>query len=541
MRVIGWVLQGVMREETNVKTWRVPDIVDLEFFLAQDSRQDDSSAAGRDRRIYLLAVEPRISPETGSGREFRRRAIRIWLEERRKIHRKRQSRDALLPGETFAEARSVLALIVGLAGLLTGSGVAFSLLIYTGRDPVNVSVYLGVLVFLQILGLIMMARFLVLKTSMNVLRRYSLIYALLGGMLERMTDRLSRGAAGAVPGERRMSAGELSGTLKGMYGVYGRVLFWPVFSLVQLFGVLFNVGAIGATLIRVLTRDLAFGWQTTLQLGPEGVHTLVRVLALPWSWLLGETAYPRLEQIEGSRIVLKEGIASLSTGNLVSWWPFLVAAVAFYGLLPRLVLLAGAMIGGRRSLARLDFSHASCEELLVRMQSPTLSTQGLQPREGLSDLPRKAPDAQPPQLSGVRVEAAVLVSEDIYRRCNRPELESHLRSLLGWGFAYLFPLAGEFTADKASIDDAVDLHSADGGAVVLVQEAWQPPIVEIVRIISELRKRGGRDMRIAVLLIGKPESETIFTPVKAVDKDTWTKVLAMLGDPYLRVVAVGDR
>ena len=36
----------------------------------------------------------------------------FWmLEERRKIHRKRQSRDALLPGETFAEARSVLALI----------------------------------------------------------------------------------------------------------------------------------------------------------------------------------------------------------------------------------------------------------------------------------------------------------------------------------------------------------------------------------------------------------------------------------------------
>jgi hypothetical protein len=133
------------------------------------------------------------------------------------------------------------------------------------------------------------------------------------------------------------------------------------------------------------------------------------------------------------------------------------------------------------------------------------------------------------------------VSEDIYRRCDRPELQSHLKSLLGWGFAYLFPIAGELTADRACIDEAVDLHSADGGAVVLVQEAWQPPIVEIVRIISELRKRGGRDMRIGVLLIGKPGGDTIFTPVKPADKDMWIKVLAMLGDPYLRVVAVGDR
>ena len=525
----------------NVKTWTIPELIDLEYFLSRDEEQDDSSAAKRDRRIYLLAVEPRIPPEEAGTGGSRRRAIRIWLEERRKLYRKQQGRDAALPGEVFFEARSILAAIIGIIGLLAGAGAAFSLLVYTGEEPVNVSIYLGVLVFLQILGLLMMARFLFLKTSLNAVRKYSLVYTLMSRLLEKMAVRLARSAMASVSGGRKAEAGEISGTVRSMYGVYGNVLFWPVFSLVQLFGVLFNVGAVGATLVRVLTADLAFGWQSTLQMSPESVHTLVRVLAAPWSWLLGEYAYPSLAQIEGSRIVLKEGIASLPTESLVSWWPFLVAAVVFYGLLPRLVFLGASLAGKRRSLARLDFMHASCERLMMRMQSPTVSTQGLPGSAGLSDTPLVEAKIELEPFPLKHTDAAVLVSEDIYRRCDRADLERHLKSLLGWGFAYLFPIAGELTEDRSSIDAAVQTHSANGGAAVLIQEAWQPPIIEIIRVIRELRARGGKEMRIAVLLIGKPDAATIFTPVKPVDKDIWSKVLTSLGDPYLRVVAVGER
>lgn len=528
-------------EEMNVNNWTIPDLIDLEFFLSRDGEKDDSSVVKRDRRIYLLAVEPRIPPETVPTGEFRRRAIRIWLEERRKLFHQRRGREAALPGDAFTESRSILAVIIAVAGLFAGAGVAMSLLVYTGKEPVNVSVYLGVLVILQILGLLMMARYFFLKTSLNAARKYSLVYTVLSRLIEKLAARLARSAAAAVSGEKREDLGEISGTVRSMYGVYGHVLFWPVFSLVQLFSVLFNVGAIGATLIRVTTADLAFGWQSTLQMSPESVHTLVRVLAAPWSWLMGGYAYPSLEQIEGSRIVLKEGIATLATTSLVSWWPFLAAAVAFYGLLPRLVFLGVALAGKRRSLARLDFSHASCDRLLMRMQVPTLSTQAMQGSSGMSDAIRAEGKISPGPFPQGYIDAAVFVSEDIYRRCDRSELERHLKSLLGWGLAYLFPLAGELTADRSSLDEAVKNHSSDGGGVVLIQEAWQPPIAEIVRVIRELRKRGGKDMKIAVLLIGKPVEATIFTPVKAVDRDVWSRVLAGLGDPHLRVVAIGEK
>jgi hypothetical protein len=525
----------------NVETWTIADLIDLEYFLSRDEEQDDSSAVKRDRRIYLLAVEPRISPEEVSTGGFRRRAVRIWLEERRKLYRKQQGRDAALPGNVFFEARSILAALIGIIGLFAGAGAAFSLLVYTGEEPVNVSAYLGILVFLQILGLLMMARFIFLKTSLNAVRRYSLVYTLMSRLLERMAVRLARSALASVSGGKRTEAGEISGTVRGMYGVYGRVLFWPVFSLVQLFGVLFNAGAIGATLIRVMTADLAFGWQSTLQMSSQSVHTLVRVLAAPWSWLLGQYAHPSLAQIEGSRIVLKEGIAPLSTASLVSWWPFLVAAVVFYGLLPRLVFLGVSLAGKRRSLTRLDFTHASCERLMMRMQSPTVSTQGLPGPSGLSGAQLAEAKVEFEPFSLKHTDAAVLVPEDIYRRCDRGDLEQHLKSLLGWGFAYLFPVTGEMMEDRSSIDAAVQIHSANGGAAVLIQEAWQPPIIEIIRVVRELRARGGKEMRIAVLLIGKPGAGTIFTPVKPTDREIWSRVLASLGDPYLRVVAVGEQ
>jgi len=525
----------------NVKTWTIADLIDLEYFLSRDEEQDDSSAAKRDRRIYLLAVEPRISSEETSAGDFRRRVVRIWLEERRKLYRKQHGRDAALPGEVFFEARSLVAVIIGIIGLFTGAGAAFSLLVYTGEEPVNVSVYLGILVFLQILGLLMMVRFVFLKTSLSAVRRYSLVYALMSRLLERMAVRLARSALAPVSGGKKTEARELSGAIRSMYGVYGHVLFWPVFSLVQLFGVLFNAGAIGATLIRVMTADLAFGWQSTLQMSSQSVHTLVRVLAAPWSWLLGEYAYPSLAQIEGSRIVLKEGIASLSTASLVSWWPFLVAAVVFYGLLPRMVLLGVSLAGKRRSLARLNFMHASCERLMMRMQSPTVSTQGLPGSPGLSETQQAEAKVEFEPFPLKHTDAAILVPEDIYRHCDRADLERHLKSLLGWGIAYLFPIAGEMTEDRSSIDAAVQTHSANGGAAVLIQEAWQPPIIEIIRVIRELRSRGGKEMRIAVLLIGKPGADTIFTAVKPEDREIWSKVLANLGDPYLRVVAVGEQ
>ncbi|HOW99378.1 MAG TPA: DUF2868 domain-containing protein [Deltaproteobacteria bacterium] len=512
----------------SVRKWTIPDLIDFEYLLKSPSASD----AREDRRIFLEVIGPRATgPQPWSLRQ-RRDALRVWLEERRALFR-RHDGQAVLPGEVFRESRYLLLVLVGVSGLLSGGAVALPLLAYTGKSAVNVTLYLGVLVFLQVLGLLLMLRFFFLTVSMDRLRHRSLLYGLLGRLIERIGAAVARGAA------NRAGLLEASGPLRGLYGLYGQVFFWPFFGAVQLFGVMFNVGAISATLVRVLSTDLAFGWQSTLQMGPEAVHALVKVMAAPWAWLLGPHAYPSLAQIEGSRMVLKEGLTTLATGNLVSWWPFLVSAVACYGLLPRVLLWAAAAAGESRALARLRFTHAECDALILRMQPPGLSMQGVpEAAPPSSPLPQQPVDAEPVFLS--LTDAAVLIPRDIREQAESGELDDHLVANLGLKPAAVLPVTGSVSRDGPLIEKALHGLRENERAVLLVQEAWLPPIAETMALIREIRSTGGRAMRITVLLVGKPVRGKFLTPVTPGDRAIWSKALAGLADPYLSVASGGE-
>lgn len=513
------------------KTWTIPDLMDFEYFLAAEGRSTDASAPQRDRRIFLEVVEPSIGRLSPGSSAFRRGALRLWLEERAALFQKERPGVAL-PGEVFAESRALLRIIVAVAGLVFGTGVALSLLIYTGKAAVNVTMYLSVLVFLQILCLLVMLRFLFLKASLGTLRHYSVIYGLFSRAWERLSLRIARLGEAGIEGRDEIRAA--TGLMRGMYGIYGRVLFWPVFALIQLFGVTFNIGAVGATLIRVLTADLAFGWQSTLQMSSRAVHVLVKILAAPWAWLLGPQAYPSLEQIEGSRMVLKEGISSLATGDLVSWWPFLVGAVVCYGLLPRILLSIMAVIGEQRALARVRFTHAGCDQLLMRMRSPAISTAGFP--DDSSGISAGRSDDRREAAIRASMDAVVLIPEDIISQCDAAEIGRHLGARLGWKPTQLLAVTGSIDTDRPVIESALEGLAPAERAVVLIQEAWLPPIAEIIGLIRGTRASGGQAMPLAVLLIGKPATETILTPVRPSDKAIWDKALAGLADPYLTLV-----
>jgi hypothetical protein len=145
----------------------------------------------------------------------------------------------------------------------------------------------------------------------------------------------------------------------------------------QLFGIGFNVGAILATISLEWFTDLAFGWGSALNVQPGTIHGLAHIIALPWSWLFGEgIGVPTLEQVEGTRISLKDPLFILNAEHLRSWRWFLVLAVFTYGLLPRLVMLGLSALTERRTLARLPFTHQRTQALYARMITPQLETAG---------------------------------------------------------------------------------------------------------------------------------------------------------------------
>jgi hypothetical protein len=286
--------------------------------------------------------------------------------------------------------------------------------------------------------------------------------------------------------------------------------------------------------VKLSGADVAFGWQSTFQVSGRAVYGLVEALAMPWRWMVPPSlAHPSLAAIEGSRIVLKEGIASLATGDLVAWWPFLCLSVLFYGLLPRLVLLVMGIFVQRHLLSRLRFDHSACNRLVRAMTSPAFSTAG-------------APPASPGEAAGEPVSSTAgkvdhdqggfvaLVPEDIGGAAEG------LADIAARGLSLRVTdqrtIATGDPQDPAVLDIMAEIRKDTGVSGVLVlQEAWQPPILENLNFLKQLRQRLGARAGIVVGLIGKPGRNTLFTPPRDTDVRIWKHRVDALADPYLEV------
>jgi hypothetical protein len=524
--------------------WRVHDLIDLEYFLSADNTGEDAADEHRrrDRRIYKNVIHPHLS-ENGDDRRV---IIKQWLETRQADS---GSRDLPLPGESFQQAaRLLIMLTIGMGGA-AGAAAALSALLYTGNTPVNVSVFLFIFVFLQIL---LAAGTLVLMVSRpwrGRRDRRGVILKLIGLLLVTVTGKLRESAWKRLPANHRQAFQAAMGIIRGKQQIYGSVFIWPLFTLTQLFAVCVNVGILTATLLRVVGADLAFGWQSTLQISPQAVHRLTAIMAAPWRWIVPpELAYPSVAQIEGSRMMLKNGIYHLTTPDLVSWWPFLCLAVLVYGLMPRLLLMVTGVMARRKALARIDFHTAACDRLMFRLTTPIVSTGGLPVqavRQSLPAAPWPAPPAAQEEDNGTVIPpagAVILVPGDLTGQCPREELFDRVARKTGTTPARSLSYGTDLTENRDTLADLARTCWEDGRPnLIIVQEAWQAPIKEILMFIRQSRQVLGPAAAIRIGLIGKPTPETIFTDVAPENRDLWTRALQQLGDPALSVDELGGK
>jgi hypothetical protein len=205
----------------------------------------------------------------------------------------------------------------------------------------------------------------------------SLIGHVLKPLFARTATWVQRQRLAHMPPDVREQAKARQGLIGGHFALYGPAAFLPMLIPPQMFGICFNLGAIVTTIALEWFTDLAFGWGTALNVSPGTIHGLAQFIALPWSWLFGEgVGFPTLEQVQGSRISLKDPLFIMDAEALRSWRGFLVLAVVTYGLLPRLALLALSMQRVRRTLDALPFTHQRTQSLYARMITPQLSTEG---------------------------------------------------------------------------------------------------------------------------------------------------------------------
>lgn len=452
----------------------------------------------------------------------------------------------VLPGARMERGYRLVGLLLGLLGITLGGAAASAALAYDGSTPVNVFGFLAGLVLLQVVLLAAMILIMVFRRAAGTGMVMGWAQGLVVWMSRaRWVDRMLR----SIPEETTASVQ----AFQSRRSLYGGAERWLLFTLTQRFGALFNASALVTCLLLVTFTDLAFSWSTTLSLDAGDVRSTLEWIALPWSWAVTD-AVPSGEVIARSRWVRSAtGGDFISGGSLAeiqswagAWWRFLVAALCFWGLLPRVV---GCIVGRHmtaKALASVTLDHGAFQRLYERLipvgatwtgpapddvgteDVAELADEGVpKPSETRKRTPRprsRAPRESIPARTGSAVVlwGSLLRASDILRPLVAARFSDTVTSLGGAGGA-------DLADDRATIDA---IGAGSPARVVMVVEAGVQPTKEIFGFLRDLRDAAGARAQLVVALV-QPSDGGWAGPDDA-ERTAWRVRIDGWGDPYLR-------
>ncbi len=466
--------------------------IDVPAWLAADADTPYAERLRRDR-----------SPTTDAAPEAR---VRAWWEARRPT-------DVVLPGARLQRLRRVAVWLLVALGAVTGAGAAGVLFAYDGSEPVNLAQVLGVFVVLQLI--LALLAVLLLPMRLPVLRDLQDLIADLtpGGLATALLRRLAGGDANA-----ELPLGWHAARLPAAAD-FAR---WQAFYLSQCAGLAFNIAAVVTAAAMITFSDLAFAWSTTLDVDAADVQAVTHLLSLPFGWLL-PAAVPDLTLIDASQFNRAAGIHALPAAETGRWWPFVLACMITWGVLPRVVLLALARWRLWHATRTLLLQDPRVTALLDRMDTPVLE----QRPEGIEPGPQPAAVAGPEAGEQDASRKATVV---IWSAATTPgELAAQLRPL------GLVPGGIHRAGGDASVEQ--DAHTVEMVAaarpsrVVIVTRAWEPPMLEMLDFAADLRA-AAPDASITFVPL-PPPGEALQDSQLA----TWKQAVARLADARVYVEA----
>lgn len=486
------------------------DLIDLNEVLDADLALDLDERKHRDRSIGRRLQDYRNKPVY---------QIRAWLHETGRSV-------ALKNGMQGARLYHALCLVLLIAGLLSGWGLASAVLYYDGRQPINIVNAVVVLVLPQILLLLVwlltaipgrLPLFRHIGSSLGFLNPGRLV-AHLAGLFTK------NGNPGLDSLWNPDNAATMAPATRWLFS------FWS-----QLFAFSFNIGILLSIFFLVSFSDLAFVWSTTLNIGNESFHQLLKILSAPWAAIFPD-AVPGAELVAKSRYFrLEEGSLAGTTAipqlavELGQWWPFLIAAVSCYGLLPRLLTLGISWYRFRHHLRRALCNLPGAPELLARMNSPLVSTLASEPEYALSLSEGRA--ETPSGKTHYAISCPIIVWSGAWTD------EDEMRgSLSAMGIeAQEFLQAGGRQTTEQDLELLASLCRRKPEGVGILVKAWEPPMLDFLDFVRGIRRQCGQKKPVIVLLWGGQEG------VYAADRETWRLTLAQLHDPDMHVEVMGQK
>jgi hypothetical protein len=508
---------------------RLKDIIDLDYFVsmddALDSQEDIKSQTIRDRKIYR---------QCKNKCQTRKDLLFSWL-----AFRKKES--TVSPGTIFSGLYTWMVYAMAFSGGISGILLAYSFLAYHGTRPINVAVFIALFVVLQVILMLLILILLIRRgigTKDRKQRGYnSIIHTLVSSLFFNVLPVILKKTDRIIFKKSLDTLEYISSLIRMKNRDYKGLFFWPFFILTSVFAFSLSTGAFGGTLFRVIVSDMAFGWQSTLMATSARVHDMVSFIALPWSWFIPETlAHPSLEQIEGSRIILKDGISVLATQDLTSWWPFICLGILFYAVIPRGVLIITGILAQQHVLKTFDFERPKFKQLIIRMQSPVLEVDAGETPAGpvVEQHPAKEmikPSFFKPGSGGSSGNAVILASKRVYSDAAIKRVARGIKQ--HWCLDVERVIDINFDYDDKDIVCQVKKSNAD--PVILLHEVWQPPIRGLLHYITQVRKALPQNKSLWILLTRDTGQEDLFVDGNDINFKVWKKAVFKLENPDIVV------
>ena len=345
--------------------------------------------------------------------------------------------------------------LFGFIALILGFSTGFALLSYSGSEPVNVIYLLLFMVGLPLLSMLL-----------------SLLSMLLGNIGAKIFAHLSplyylEKVVNLLPFAKNITFSSLpfSATLTK----------WIFLQRVQLFSFLFSLGLFLALILMIISKDIAFGWSTTLQVDAKSFQALLSTLSFPWRDFL-PSAVPSLELVELSHYFrLGKHLDSNMIHNadkLGAWWQFLAMATLFYALGLRLIFWIVTHYGFKRQLKKEFFSIDGVTSLIKEFKTPFISTQSHKDEEHLK------------------------ISEETLREVDEHLCEEY-EAILGWNFSdeqllLIKDSLGvnsknrEVVGGKNSFLEDKKIIEQLKGEVLVYVKAWEPPTMDFIDFLEDI-------------------------------------------------------
>jgi hypothetical protein len=419
-------------------------------------------------------------------------------------------------GERLERGRHIIGFVMLLVGTFAGTGVASAAFHYDGTWPVNVLTVLAALVLVQI-ALVVLSLLLMLPRVPGV------------SALQDLMSALNPGAFAAAVYRRFARLDERRADLLVISAARGPVAMrfarWQMLAWSQLAAIAFNLAALVTAAALIAFTDLAFGWSTTLRLDSDNVLHIVNALATPWAGFWPD-AVPSVELIESSRFfrLASAPPAVISAEALTGWWPFLLASIVTYGLIPRCVLLIVALYRLRAATVHLLLDDPQVKALLDRMSAAEVVLGADAIEESAQSAARLAaalPADTPSQAIGI-VWSGAIAQDDV----NAWSLQ-HLRKQV--------TRTVDAGGGRTLQEDAAKIREVARStprAVLLFVRAWEAPLLDLQDFIEALRAAVRHECSIILVPVG-PSGAIANESQRA----TWSRWAARVTDSALYVEA----